>query len=214
MSIQSTKQLVEVADIKDNVVFLKNGSLRAVIEITAVNFELKSEAEQVAILQNFQKVLNSVDFPLQIAITSRRLDIGDYLGVVDAAAASLSNELLKIQAGEYSKFVKELSDLANIMAKKFYVVVPFYIFEAPGKAGLLKSLKSIFKPSATVKEAVLDDDRFKTYQTQLLQRVELVLDSLIGLGVRTRVLEKDELLKMFYELYNPSSKFQTKNLET
>ena len=212
MSIQSTKQLVEVADIRDNVVFLKNGSLRAVIEVSATNFELKSEAEQTAILQNFQNFLNSIDFSLQIVINSRKLDIGDYLKLVDTATNELTNELLKIQAGEYAKFVKELAELANIMTKKFYIVVPFYVFEAPGKTGLLKSLTSIIKPSTAVKQ--ISDEQFKTYQGQLLQRVELTLDSLIGVGVKAKVLEKDDLMKIYYEIYNPTSKFTQENLNT
>lgn len=212
MAIQSTKQLVEVADIRDNVVFLKNGSLRAVIEVSATNFELKSEAEQVAILRNFQNFLNSIDFPLQMVITSRKLDINEYLKLVDAATSELSNELLKIQAGEYSKFVKELSDLANIMTKKFYIVVPFYVFEAPSKTGILKSLTSVFKPSTAVKQ--ITDEQFKTYQGQLLQRVELALDSLIGVGVKAKILEKDELMKIYYEIYNPASKFKPEDLNS
>lgn len=210
MPLPSTKQLVEVADIRDNVVFLKNGSLRAVIEVSATNFELKSEAEQTAILQNFQNFLNSIDFPLQIAINSRKLDIGDYLKLVDAATNALANELLKIQAGEYSKFVKELAELANIMTKKFYIVVPFYVFETPSKTGLLKSLTSIFKPSTAIKQ--ITDEQFQTYQGQLLQRVELTLDSLIGIGVKAKILERDALMKIYYEIYNPDSKFQSENL--
>ncbi len=210
MPFPSTKQLVEVADIRDNVVFLKNGSLRAVLEVSAVNFELKSEEEQVAILQNFQNFLNSVDFPLQIAITSRKLDIEDYLKLVDSANNTLTNELLKIQAMEYSKFVKELSDLANIMTKKFYIIVPFYIFETPGKTGIIKSITSIFKPSTAVQQ--ISDEQFSTYQGQLLQRVELTLDSLIGVGVKAKILQKDELMKIYYEIYNTNSKFESANL--
>lgn len=210
MPIQSTKQLVEVSDMRENVVFLKNGSLRAVIEVSATNFELKSEAEQTAILQNFQNFLNSIDFPLQMVITSRKLDINEYLKLVDAATNELSNELLKIQAGEYSKFVKELAELANIMTKKFYIVVPFYVFETPSKTGLLKSLTSIFKPSTAVKQ--ITDEQFQTYQSQLLQRVEITLDSLIGIGVRAKVLERDALMKIYYEIYNPDSKFESENL--
>lgn len=211
MPIQSTKQLVEVADIRDNVVFLKNGSLRAIIEIAAVNFELKSEEEQTAVLQNFQSFLNSIDFPLQIAINSRKLDINDYIRLVDSATNTLTNELLKIQAAEYSKFVKELSDLANIMTKKFYIVVPFYIFETPGKTGILKSITSIFKPSTAVQQ--ISDEQFSTYQGQLLQRVELTLDSLIGIGVKAKILGKEELMKIYYEIYNPGSKFESDKLD-
>ena len=201
MATQSTKNLVDIADIIDNVILLKNGSLRAVIEVSAINFELRSDGEQVAILQNFQRFLNSTDFPLQIVMNSRKLDIDKYIKLIDTTASSLASELLKIQAAEYSKFIKELSDLSNIMSKKFYIVVPFYVFETPTKAGIVNSLKSILKPSATMKQ--LTPEQLETYKTQLNQRVELIFDGLIGLGLKTRLLEKEELTNLYYGLYNP-----------
>ena len=201
MATQSTKNLVDIADIIDNVILLKNGSLRAVIEVSAINFELRSDGEQVAILQNFQRFLNSTDFPLQIVMNSRKLDIDEYVKLIDTTASSLASELLKIQAAEYSKFIKELSDLSNIMSKKFYIVVPFYVFETPTKAGIVNSLKSILKPSATMKQ--LTPEQLETYKTQLNQRVELIFDGLIGLGLKTRLLEKEELTNLYYGLYNP-----------
>src|SRR3990167_4720564 len=103
MATQSTKQLVAIADIIENVVILKNGSLRTLIEVSSINFELRSEGEQVAILQNFQRFLNSTDFPLQIVVNSRKLDIEDYVKLIDKSTESLTSELLKIQAAEYSK---------------------------------------------------------------------------------------------------------------
>ena len=201
MATQSTKHLVGIADIIDNIILLKNGSLRAVIEVSAINFELRSDGEQVAILQNFQRFLNSTDFPLQIVMNSRKLDIDEYVKLIDTTASSLASELLKIQAAEYSKFIKELSDLSNIMSKKFYIVVPFYVFETPTKAGIVNSLKSILKPSATMKQ--LTSEQLETYKTQLNQRVELIFDELIGLGLKTRLLEKEELTNLYYGLYNP-----------
>lgn len=211
MAIQSTKQLVEVANIIDNIVLLKNGSLRAVIEVSAINFELRSEGEQVAILQNFQRFVNSMDFPLQIVVHSRKLNIDEYLKLIEESSNSLTNELLKIQAAEYSKFVKDLSDLSNIMSKKFYIVVPFYVFEAPSKTGLTESFKSIFKPSSVVKE--LTAEQLETYKGQLLQRTELVFDGLIGMGLKTKLMERDDLMNLYYGLYNPSSKSDFKNLK-
>ncbi len=204
MAVQSTKQLVSVADVIDNVVLLKNSSLRAVIEVSAINFELRSEGEQIAILQNFQRFINSIDFPLQIVIHSRKLNIDEYLKLIDQSANALTNELLKIQATEYSKFVKDLSDLSNIMSKKFYIVVPFYVFEAPSKSGITQSLKSIFKPSAVVKE--LTPEQLETYKSQLLQRTELIFDGLVGMGLKAKTLEKDDLMNLFYGLYNPGNK--------
>ncbi len=204
MAIESTKKLVEIANIIDNIVLLKNGSLRAVIEVSAINFELRSEGEQIAILQNFQRFVNSIDFPLQIVVSSRKLNIDAYLKLIDESANALTNELLKIQATEYSKFVGELSDLSNIMSKKFYIVVPFYVFEAPTKSGITQSFKSIFKPSAVVKE--LTPEQLETYKSQLLQRTELIFDGLVGLGLKAKTLERDDLINLFYGLYNPGSK--------
>ncbi len=204
MAVQSTKQLVDIADIIDNIVLLKNGSLRTVIEVSSINFELRSEGEQVAILQNFQRFLNSTDFPLQIVVNSRKLDIEDYVKFIDKSVESLTSELLKIQAAEYSKFIKELADLSNIMSKKFYIVIPFYVFETPSKAGIMQSLKSILKPSSVVKE--IKPEQLETYKNQLLQRVELVFDGLVGLGLKTRLLEGPELMNLYYGLYNPGVK--------
>ena len=211
MATQSTKQLVDIADIIENIVILKNGSLRAVIEVSSINFELRSEGEQIAILQNFQRFLNSTDFPLQIVVNSRKLDIDDYVKLIDKSLESLVSELLKIQAAEYSKFIKELADLSNIMSKKFYIVVPFYVFEAPSKAGITESLKSIFKPSTVAKQ--LTPEQLGTYKNQLLQRVELVFDGLVGLGLKTRLLEGPELMNLYYGLYNPGIKTEFKELQ-
>jgi len=210
MATQSTKQLVEVANIIDHVVLLKNGSLRSIINVSAINFELRSEGEQIAILQNFQRFVNSIDFPLQIVINSRKLNIDEYLKLIDQFSNELTNELLKIQAAEYSKFVKDLSDLSNIMSKKFYIVVPFYVFEAPSKSGITQSLKSIFKPSTVAKG--LTPEQLETYKSQLLQRTELIFDGLVGMGLKAKTLERDELMNLFYGLYNPSSKNNFENL--
>ena len=138
----STQQLVSISEIRDNVVLLKDGSMRSVVEVSAINFELRSEDEQIAIVQNFQKFVNSVDFPLHICISSRRLYIDNYLKLAAEASSELDNELLRIQASEYMKFIKELSSLTNIMSKKFYVVVPYTggsIVPAK-KGGLLDSI--------------------------------------------------------------------------
>ncbi|MBI2064177.1 MAG: hypothetical protein HYT66_00480 [Candidatus Yanofskybacteria bacterium] len=211
MAVRSTKNLVDIADIVDNIVILKNGSLRTVIEVSSINFELRSEGEQIATLQNFQRFLNSTDFPLQIVVNSRRLDIEDYVKLIDKSLESLTSELLKIQAVEYSKFIKELAELSNIMSKKFYIVVPFYVFETPSKTGLADSIKSILKPSSVAKQ--IKPEQLETYKNQLLQRVELVFDGLVGLGLKTRLLEGPELMNLYYGLYNPGIKIEFQKQE-
>lgn len=203
----TTRQLVQIADIRDNIVLLSNGSLRAVLEVSAINFELRSEEEQNAILQNFQQFLNSIDFPLQIVTHSRSFDVDNYLKVVQETTGTLTNELLKIQAEEYISFVRELSSLANIMSKKFYIIIPFYISGAPTAKGLLGSLKGLFKSSASG-PAKIPEEQLQTYKNQILQRAELVFGGLVGIGVRARVLEQQELMDLFYQLYNPGQKLQ------
>ena len=202
MANQSTEHLVPISDIREGVVILKNGSLRMILEVSSINFELRSADEQIAILQGFQRFLNSADFPIQIVVSSRELNIDTYLKTVDQVAESTENELMKIQASEYSRFVKELSSLSNIMSKKFYVVIPFYIFEKPEVSGLIQSLKGVINPKVVPKE--LTDEQFNTYKNQLLQRAELVYGGLIGLGLKIRALEDEEIKKIYYELYNPS----------
>lgn len=180
---------------------LKDGSMRVIVEVSAINFELRSEDEQIAIIQNFQKFVNSIDFQLDICIISRRLYIDNYLKLTSEASAELDNELLRIQVSEYMKFIKELSSLTNIMSKKFYIVVPFYIFEAPTKTGILQSIKSTLKPGTVMMS--VSEEKFQVYRNQLMQRAELIFGGLVGLGLKTKLLERDELVQIFYNLYNP-----------
>lgn len=204
MANLSTKDLVTIADIRDNIVLLKNGSLRAVIEVTAINFELRSEEEQIGILQNFQSFLNSIDFPLQMIVNSRQLNMDEYLKMIDAIAESSQNELLKIQAIEYSKFVRELLQLSNIMTKHFYVVLPFYVMDIPTKSGVVQGFKSLFGSAPATRE--IKPEQLETYRTQLMQRSELILDGLIGIGLKARLLEGQEITNLYYGLYNPGER--------
>lgn len=203
----TTEQLIEVADIRENVVVLKNNSLRLIVEVSSINFELRSEDEQLAIVQNFQQFLNSIDFPLQIVIQSRKFDIKEYIKYAQAATEGITNELLSVQAAEYMKYIRELSELANIMSKKFYIVVPFYVSEAPTREGG-GIVGGLFK-KAPKGGPVITDEQFATYRNQLQQRAELIFDGLVGMGLKTRFLEAEELKGLFFSLYNPGQKTVT-----
>lgn len=210
MAASPTKNFVAVAGIQENVVTLTNGSLRMILEISAINFELRSEEEQAAIIQNFQSFLNSIDFPLQITTLSRRFSIEPYLAQISQAAGTLTNDLMRLQAEEYAKFIKELSTLSNIMSKRFYVTVPFFVTEAPSGKGIMDSVKNIFKSAPKI--VAISPDKFQTYRTQLTQRAELVYSGLVGLGLRVRALEDAELNSLAYELYNPGEQAPEKAL--
>lgn len=199
----NTKQFVDIHDIKENVIILKNGSLRVVLEVNSINFDLKAPDEQTAILQGFQDFLNSLDFPLQIVIQSRQLNIAGYLARTQKTVEGIDNELLRIQGLEYIKFVGSLVELANAMSKKFYIVVPLYVLETPdSKRGFVENIKLMFGP-AKEKIKQLEDQDFANYKEQIEQRVELVFDGLQKMGLTARLLNTEELVNLFLALYNP-----------
>lgn len=200
---QTTKDFVQVADIRDDVLILKEGSLRSIVEVSSTNFELKSADEQTAIIRAFEGLINSVDFPLQICVRSRKLDIQPYLKSLDSLSENLTSELLRIQAVEYARFVKGLTELTNIMSKKFYVVVPFYVIEVAtqSKAGFFDAFKNAFGSSKAAQ--TITDEQLQNYKVQLSQRIEIITQGISGLGLETRALAGEELKNLFYSYYNP-----------
>jgi len=197
----ATSELIQIQELRDGVLILKDGSLRAVINVTAINFELRSSDEQQAILQQFGGFLNSIDFPVQMVVNSRRYDIAEYIATVQAASEQLTNELLKVQAMEYIRFVSELSDLANIMAKNFYIVLPMTITTTTESKGLLGGFKDMFKKAPATQ--ALSPEKLASYRAQLQQRADLLIGGLSGMGLKGAMLGQEDLTKLFNELYNP-----------
>src|SRR3989344_4887809 len=197
MSESATKKFVEIADIVDTVVILRGGALRSVIEVTSVNFDLKSANEQQGIIQAFQGFLNTIDFHLQIASQSRKLDINRYLADVAAITAETENELLKVQSEEYARFIQGLSELANIMTKKFYIIVPYYGPAVGGAKGWLGKLRGLLSKSIPPVGGA-SDALFAQNKAQLEERVSTVANAITGVGVTARVLIQPELLQLYY----------------
>lgn len=197
----STTDLTQIKEMRDGVIILKDGSLRGIIQVSAVNFELRSSDEQSAILQQFSAFLNSIDFPVQMVVHSRRFDISAYLATVQAASEQLTNELLKVQATEYMRFIGELSELANIMSKNFYAVVPLSVVPVSESKGILGGLKDIFKKAPA--QQTLTPEQLATYRIQLQQRADLVIGGLSGMGLTGHMLNQEELTTLFNALYNP-----------
>jgi type IV secretory pathway VirB4 component len=207
MPTPSTTNPIQIKDIRDGVIVLKDGSVRGIAQIDAINFELRSSDEQTAIIQQFQGFLNSIDFPAQVVVQSRKYSVETYLTGVQAASEQLANDLLKLQAQEYIRFVRELSELANIMSKRFYVVIALQVVTAPSESkGIFSGITGIFKktkPSAV--SSGLTDEESAAYQIQLQQRVDLILGGLSGMGLKGRALGQEDLLNLFGELYNPNA---------
>lgn len=194
----STQQFLAIDRIKDGVVVLKTGGFRMILMASSVNFELKSSEEQDLLISSYQGFLNSLDFPIQFIIQSRKINIKPYLQILQEKEKEQPSELLKIQINEYREFIQSLVETQNVMSKKFYIIVPYAPVEIK-KAGFLEQFSAGLKP----KTAALEEEKFAEHRAQLLQRVEEVSSSLGRLGIRTIPLKTEELVEFFYGLYNP-----------
>jgi len=181
----STQQFLEIEEIKEGMMVLKNKSMRGVIMVSSQNFALKSEEEQNATIFQFQNFLNSLDFPIEIVVQSRKLNITGYLDKLKELETKQENELLKTQIAEYQNFIKQLIAGSSIMSKSFYVVVPFALIGLPGaKAGLT-------------------EEQFQRSKSQLYQRMEFVALGLKRCGLQCVPLNTTELIELFWSLYHP-----------
>ena len=198
----SVQEKIEITDIKDGVITLKDGGLRAVLMTSSTNFALKSTEEQDALTFRFQGFLNSLDFPIQILIVSRKFGIDSYLEMLEEKQKEQTNELLRIQINEYIDFIKGLTELANIITESFYVVIPLAPIEAKDLS-LTAKIKTLLAPAKPDEEA---KKTFEELKTQLWQRVNYVISGLEDLGIRSAILNTEELVQLYYRLYNPEAK--------
>jgi hypothetical protein len=196
---KAAQEFVDVAEIKDGVAVLKNGTLRAVLMVSSINFDLKSTEEQEAIVANYQNFLNSLDFPIQVVVSSRKLDINPYLAMLTQKEKEQPNELLRFQIAEYRNFVKQMVDTSNIMAKTFFIIIPFALTEAK-KEGFVDRIRTALNPQQIMLEKKME---FENYKSQLWQRVDHVMAGLAGTGIRMAPLSTEELIELYYNAYNP-----------
>jgi len=202
MQSKASQELIPISEIREDTVILKDGSLRMILMASSINFSLKSENEQRAIISQYQYFLNTLDFSVQFFINSSSLNINPYLAMLKEKEKAQTNELLKIQTREYSEFIKNFIETNKIMSKTFYVAVPYTPAAAPSAGGFLESLKKLAgrkeKSSATESE-----EKFLEYKNQLWQRADAVTEGLARCGVHTAPLKTEELIELFYQLYNP-----------
>jgi len=184
---KTIQEILEVKDIREGVVILKDNSLRGILAVSSMNFALKSDEEQAAIIYQFQNFLNSLDFPIQILIQSRRINLTPYIEELKSLEKKQSNELLKMQTEDYRKFIESLAAKGIIMTKNFYVIVPFY--PVPIK------LKG--------KKGALNEKDFEAARFQLLQRMEFVATGLRRCGLACAPLGTQELIDLFWTHFHP-----------
>lgn len=200
-SSSSTQSFVPIQEVRDGIVLLKDGGMRAVLLASSLNFSLKSEEERNAILFQFQDFLNSLDFSIEIVIQSRKLDIRPYIALLEEQEKKQLNDLMRIQTAEYIEFIRSFAENTNIMTKNFFIVVPYSPAILSGeKASGIKALLT----SKTAKQTTeLSDTAFEENRTQLEQRVAAVEQGLIRTGIRVARLGTEEVIELFYKAFNP-----------
>jgi len=195
----STQENLEIAGIEDGIVILRDGSYRLVFEVTAINFGLKSEREQNSIIFQFQGFLNSLHFPIQILVQSRKLDLTPYLTKLKKRADGQTNELLKMQTLDYADFVSELINMANIMKKRFYVVIGWENVELQ-KLSLVDRLLNRGNSVSLLK---ISEKEFKIRSNELRERGSAIASGLGSIGLHCKQLSTKELIELYYNFYNP-----------
>jgi len=202
----STTRHLDIAEIRDDLVIMKDGTMRAVLLASSINFALKSEEEQEAVISAYVGFLNSLEYPLQIVVQSRRMNIDNYLKRLDDQRKTQKNELLKTQIADYVDFISQLVSLGDIMSKRFYIVVPYNPLSDKRK-GFFARLQEVFTPAGLIR---LQEKEFMTRKGILQTRLEHIQTSLNSMGVSAVQLDTQGLIEMYYNVYNPDSAETTK----
>lgn len=202
----TTQEHLDILDIKNDLVVLKNGTVCAVLQTTAVNFDLLSEIEQDAIIAAFSMLLNSITFTVQVFLRSKRLDISKYIEKVQRIESKITDPLLKRQAEAYRKFIQEIIKRNDVLDKKFYVIVPAHGSSKTEAVGttpfewISRLLGLHTRRSYVNVDRVLQESKI-----QIAPKVEHLIGEFNRIGIRTRQLNTQEMVELFFDIYNPSA---------
>lgn len=201
----STQEHLDIHEVKNNLVILNDGTVCGVLQTTAVNFALLSEIEQDATIGAFSMLLNSITFPVQVVLRSKKLDITKYIEKIHKVEQRISDPLLKMQAESYRKFVQDTIKTNEVLDKSFYVVIPSGGGSSKelgsGPFDFFVKLMGMNKKKISVNvDAVLKDAEVKLYP-----KIDHVIKEFNRVGVRARQLTTQELVELYFDIYNPST---------
>ncbi|MBP9802714.1 MAG: hypothetical protein KBD14_00165 [Candidatus Pacebacteria bacterium] len=201
INARPTQEFVPIKEIRDGVIELKDGGLRAIVLANSINLSLKSGEEQKAIILQFQNFLNTLDFSVQVCIESRRLDIRPYLLLLENRMKIQNEPLMKLQTKEYMEFIRNFTESVNIMTKSFFIVVPYsentFI---PSNNNVLDNL---FKKKSNEEKKLAEKMDFEEKRSQLEQRVSIIQQGLNRCGIKSAQLGTEEAVEVFYKVFNP-----------
>ncbi|MFA6522374.1 MAG: TraC family protein [Patescibacteria group bacterium] len=194
-----TQQYLDIAEVREDIVVMKDGTLRAVLMVSSINFALKSQDEQQATIQAYMQFLNGLEYPVQIVVQSRKMNIDAYMQALDEQEKKISNELLKVQIRDYRSFVSDLVELGEIMQKRFYLVIP-YDPATDKQRNFWAKLQEAISPAKIVK---LKAEQFAERKTAIMQRVNILSGALGSMSLQTAMLDTQSLIELYYSVYNP-----------
>ncbi len=201
---KSTQAHLPIGEIRNNCVVLKNGGIRAVIKTSTINFNLKSETEQEATIEAYKGFLNTLSFPIQIVVQSRKVDLDAYFETLKQRESEIYNPLLKSQTHDYREYLEKLVEVADIMEKEFFVVIPADPKRNEIKKNILSQFLQNMSPEDSLEKVKTRYNEFHSLQTILQKRIEMVEAGLGRCGLRTKQLDTQKLINLYYKSYNPS----------
>jgi len=202
LNAKATQEFIPIKEVRDGIVVLKNGELRAIVLANSVNLSLKSEDEQKATILQFQNFLNTLDFPIQISVQSRRLDIRPYLLLLENRIKVQNEPLLKLQTKEYIEFIRNFTETVSIMTKSFFVVVPYTHTVLKSDSGILGK---IFSRKNKEEARMAKQVDFEEKRSQLEERVSVIQQGLVRCGINSAQLGTEEVVEVFYKVFNPGA---------
>ena len=200
LNAKATQEFVPIKEVRDGIIVLKDGGLRAIVLANSVNLSLKSDDEQQATILQFQNFLNTLDFSVQISVQSRRLDIRPYLLLLENRMKVQNEPLLKLQTKEYIEFIRNFTESVSIMTKNFFVVVPYTYVSLKSESGIFGNL---FSKKNKQEEEIRHQLDFEEKRSQLEQRVSVIQQGLSRCGIKSAQLGTEEVIEVFYKVFNP-----------
>ena len=217
-NVNSTQNMLQIAEIRDGIVIMNDGSFRSVVMVKSINFDLMSAQEQEAVEFAYQGFLNSLIFPIQISVRTQRIDMQPYIDKLDKIRSEHDNMLLAVLMDDYINYIAMLSQQTNIMAKSFYIVIPYFPFADENKTAaqsknFVNGLMELFSKKET--HVVINEASLEKAKTELRNRVQAVMGGLMQAGIQGLPLDTEELIELYYDTYNPdtATRQQIKNFE-
>lgn len=204
----ATQRFLPFAEIRNDTVILKNGGLRAVLQVEPINYNLKSETEQMGIIEGYKSFINTLNFPVQIIMRSSRVNIDPYIIQIRDNADRQENSLLKDQSLAYADFIERIIEVAEIMQKRFFVIVP--LDDEPEKKPVFSQFFAWMGIDDSLSKALNRSKRFNGLSLRLNDQITIVESGLQNVGLGTKRLKTRELIELFYQIYNPDTSQEQK----